>query len=102
MFNQLRLIRGDLLLRRVIEKGIELVKLLLRDWVILVRVALRATDRQSQPNCARRRRTVHGRFATKLFRVNSAFLIGEGLAMKTSRGFLRNRRLGKQVTRQLL
>src|SRR5262245_42119597 len=92
----------EIFLSGVIEEGVELIELLLRDRIIFVRMAFGATDRQTQPDRAGGRRAVNSGFAAKLLRIDATFFVRERLAMESSRGLLRKSGVGQQVAGNLL
>ena len=69
----------------VIQKGIELVILLLRDGIEFVIVTLGAGNRQSQPRAAHGIDAIDHRLDPELLRFDAAFHVHHGIA-KESRG----------------
>lgn len=95
----------DFLLR--IEKGGELVELLLGDGVELVIVALRATDGQSEPDGSKRPSAVEHLLIAELLRVGTAFAIGERVAIEPGgnqhvNGAVRHQIAGQLLNRELI
>src|SRR5688572_27706481 len=72
------------LLRRVEERE-QPVIVFLCDRIVLMVVALRATNGEAKPHCAERVGAVDHRLHAKLLGVCSAFAVGEGVALKTGR-----------------
>ena len=70
---------------RLIEEGVDLVELLVRQRVVLVRVALRATPGLPHPHLARRRDAVADGDVAILLVVGAPFGVGHRVPMK-SRG----------------
>ena len=88
-------------LRRV-KESVELVKLTLRDRIILVGMTFRAGHGESQPGRGCGRDAIHPGFALELRLVHAVFKIRERHAMKAGGDLLLHRRLRQQVARELL
>ncbi len=86
----------------VVEEREELVVLAMADRIILVRMALRATDGEAKPDGAGRGHAVHHRFDAKLLVVHAPFLVDERVTMKTRGDPLFARRVGQKIAGQLL
>ena len=84
------------------EKGIELVELPVRDRVVLVRMALGATQRQTQPHLAERAGAVHCVADDELLGVRALLLVEAGIAIEPAGDFVFRRRIGEQIACQLL
>src|SRR5438105_4508370 len=68
----------------LIEESEEAIILTLCDGVELMVVTLRASERQAEPDRRGRVDPVHGRFDSKLFQVDTPFMIDLGIAVKAS------------------
>ena len=84
------------------KEGEELVILLVRDRVVLVRVALGTAKRQAHPGLAEGVGAVDVVANHKLFRVGAALLVEAGVAVEPGRDFLLVGRVRQQVAGQLL
>ena len=93
---------GDVLLLGRIEERIELVVLAVRDGIVFVRVALSAPHRQTEPDRSRRVGSIDELLVAVLLFVGSPLFVRQRIAMKTGRDPLVERRVGQQVSRQLL
>ncbi len=87
--------------RNIIEEGEELIVVALRDGIEFVIVAMRAFERQSQPSHAERSHAIGYVLDAVLFFDNAAFGIDDVVASKTCGNPLIERRVRKQVARQL-
>ena len=86
----------------VVEVGVELVELPLRDRVVLVVVAACTADRQPQPDRGGGLEPVHGVFDLILIRVGAVLGVASMVAVEARRDALGQGRVGKQVSRELL
>ena len=87
---------------KVVEKGEQLVELLLRDGVVLVVVALRAADGKAQPDRAEGAGPVHCFLEGILGAVHAALSIAQRVAVEPGGDALLDRRAGQQVPGELL
>ena len=101
--------QGRLLRRRqwqlrfggIVHKRHHLEVRMMRHRIKLMCMTLSATQRKPQP-CGRRRiYPIHNRMKTKLQRINAAFFIDHGIAMKTSGDPLRARGVRQHVAGEL-
>ena len=86
----------------VVEEREQPVVLVVRDRVVLVRVALGTADRQPQPDAAGGGHAIEDRLDAKLLLVGAPFGVGERLAVKGRGQPLARRRARQQVAGQLL
>ncbi len=86
----------------IVEKREQPVILVVRDRIVLVRMALGAADRQPQPHGAGRGDAVENRLDAELLLVGAAFGVGERLAVKSGGQPLAGPRPVEQVAGQLL
>ena len=89
-------------IRHVIEVRVEPVKLLLRERVVLVVVAPRATERQSQPDRGGSLDAVDGVLDLVLVRIRAVLGIAAMVAIEARGDVLRQRWTGQEVARELL
>ncbi len=96
-----RLIVRLVLVGGLVEEGVELVELLLRDRVVLVRVALGAADGQPHPDLSGRGDAVLDGGVAKLLVVGAALGVGHRVAVEAGGDELILRGHGQQVACQL-
>ena len=84
-----------------VEEGEHLVILALREWVELVVVTLRATQRDAEEHRRRRVDAVEHGLNAELLGVNAAFLIDLRVAMEPGRDLLPDGRVGQQIAGEL-
>src|SRR5262249_9967113 len=65
-----------------IEVGVELIKLLLRDRIVLMVVTAGAADRQSQPGCADHPGAVDDLLDAELFQIGAALAVAQRVAQE--------------------
>jgi hypothetical protein len=70
---------------RFVEKGKELVEFLVQNRIVLVRMALSATDGQAQPHGAGSADTIDICVKAKLLRIDAPFFVDHRIAMKAGR-----------------
>ena len=92
----------EALLRHLMEERVELVKLLRRDGIVFVVVALGATHRGAEPHGGRGAHAVHDVFGEILVGVRAALVVGHHVAVETARDLLRPRRVRQQIAGELL
>ena len=86
----------------VVHERHELKIFAVRERVELVRVALRAAEREAEPRRARRRDAVRHRVEAELVRIDAALLVEHRVAVEAGRDFLIERRAREHVSRDLL
>ncbi len=85
----------------IVHKRHHLEVRMMRHRIKLMCMTLSATQRKPQPCGGRRIHPIHNRMKTKLQRINAAFFIDHGVAMKTSGDPLRARGVGQHVAGEL-
>ncbi len=85
----------------VVEEREQLIELVVRDRIVLVRVTLGAADGEPQPNAAGGGHAVEDRLDAPLLLVGAPFGIGQRLPMKRRRQPVVGRGAGQQVAGQL-
>lgn len=96
-----RLPGADVRLRCVVEHCVELVELLLADGIVLVIVALGASEGESHPDRAGCADPVDLRFAAKLLAIRTVFMVHQGVPVKPCSCFLFCSCVGEKVTAKL-
>ena len=86
----------------IVEEGEQPIIVLLRNRVELVVVALRARDGEAKKRGSGGRQAVHDGFDAELFRVDAAFLIDLGVAVKSGGDFLIEGCVRQKVSGQLV
>ena len=86
----------------VVHERHELKIFAVRERVELVRVALRAAEREAEPRRTRRRDAVRHRVEAELVRIDAALLVEHRVAVEAGRDFLIERRAREHVSRDLL
>src|SRR5262245_27821024 len=84
------------------EKGEELIILLLRDWIILMIVALGAANRETKPYRSRSVNTIHQICRVVFFWDRAAFEVNHMIAVEAAGDLLFQGRVGQQVAGDLL
>ena len=87
---------------RVVEEGVELVILVVGDGIILVRVALRAVQRESEPRGADGGNPILHRLYAIFLGVTAAFVVDLGVAVEARRDLLLQRRVRQQISGELI
>ena len=85
----------------LVEKSIKLIELFVRDRIVLVAVALRATPAHAHPNLPRSGHPVFDGQIAKLLVVGSALVVAHRVAMEARGDELIARRHRQQISRQL-
>ena len=86
----------------VVHERHDLEILAMRERVELMRVALRAAEREAEPRRAGCGDAIGHRVKTELVRIDAALLVQHRVTVKARRDFLIERRAGQHVSRDLL